>query len=149
MESLIVRFAEKDDLETVMRFDSMDDHSFFKPPPAINFYESLIHQQSVLLACCDDDKVIASLRWDFLWPERVPLLSWLYVLPEYRNMRIGEKLLFVARRNIRQMGYDRILLSACDERPEMIAMMRNNRMMEAGSIKFPDGSNEFFFWLPI
>lgn len=148
MENLTVRYATHDDLDIVIKFDAMDDKSFFKLKTDPQVYEALILQKSILLAFVGEE-AIASLRWDFIWPERVPLLSWLYVVEEYRNRRIGEKLLFVARRNIREMGYDRVLLSACDERPEMIAMMRNNRMEEAGQIKFPDGSNEIFFWLAL
>lgn len=145
-EILSIRPASLADVATVAAFDKTDDKAFFKQKTNDAFYDVLIAQQSVLLAYLGD-KPVGSMRWDFIWPERLPLLSWLYVLPEHRGSAVAERLFFAALTSIQKQGYDYLLVSACDARLDIINKLKSEGLMQAGELTFPDGSREVFFWI--
>ncbi len=97
----------------------------------------------------NDDKPCALLEISYLWPERAPFLSWLYVEPQYRNINLSEELIEAAEKYLKQMQFSHYVRSACSLRPLRIEHLKKIGGIEAGSLIFPDKSIEYFFWFEL
>lgn len=146
--SPIVRKASVKDVEIVKRLDDTDTETCFHVTADEAHYLTLCEAGRAYLAF-DGEVPIGYLRVDKIWPERVPLLSWIYVIPERRGKRVGAALMEAVSADLRNQGYSMMLLSACTKRPEMIVKFRGKGLHEAGRLTFPNGTDEIFFWKPI
>ena len=108
------------------------------------FLIGLIQSASAYIALIDDEAV-GYARVDYIWPERVPLLSWLYVDENNRGRGIGDLLRKHVFETIKGQGYEAILRSACTERPHMVKALQEE-CAPAGSLTFLNGTVEHFFW---
>jgi N-acetylglutamate synthase-like GNAT family acetyltransferase len=144
-----VRKATISDIEHVQKFDSTDDETCFQVPGSQAYYKTLCSSENIYLAFDLLDTPIGYIRVDKIWPERVPLLSWVYVTPTWRNKRVGAALVERAKKDLQMEGYETVLMSACTRRPNMIEYFRNKGLIEAGKLVFPNGTEEIFFWQPL
>ncbi len=144
----IVRKATVQDIEVVKELDDTDTETCFQVATDEAHYRTLCEAGRAYLAF-DGEMPIGYSRVDKIWPERVPLLSWIYVIPERRNARVGAALMEAVSTDLREQGYSTMLLSACTKRPEMIERFRRKGLHEAGRLTFPNGTDEVFFWQPI
>lgn len=82
----------------------------------------------------------------YLWPEKAPFISWLYIEPEYRGQKIAKSLINKAKNHLKSKGYTHFYRSACSDRPSQIEYLKSIKgAVPAGQLLFPDSSVEYFF----
>ncbi len=140
----LIRQANKADIDIVTEFDATDEKTVFGKKKGGSFISGLIETESAYIALVDNIPV-GYARVDFIWPERVPLLSWLYIKEELRGKGLGNKIREYVFNSIQAKGYEAILRSACTERPHMIESLKST-CQPAGSLTFLNGVVEYFFW---
>lgn len=140
----VIRQVTIDDLDAVLRFDATDDKTAFSQKKGGDFIAGLILSGSAFVAFVDNVPA-AYARIDYLWPERVPLLSWLFVVTEHRGTGLADSMRQHVFDHVAKMGYEAMLRSACTERPHMIDAL-NKTCLPAGSLTFLNGTVEQFFW---
>lgn len=143
-KNLSLRLATLEDLEAVSKFDATDHMTAFPQKSGDDFLIGLINSASAYIALIDD-KAVGYARVDYIWPERVPLLSWLYVDENNRGIGVADLLRAYVFDAIKGKGYEAILRSACTERPHMVKKLQE-KCAPAGSLTFLNGTVEHFFW---
>ena len=78
---------------------------------------------------------------------RLPLLSWLYVAPAWRDQGIARQMTEFCIANLRERGYKRMMVSTQTDRTRMLETIRKFGLREIGTLQAnPDDSiGEVFF----
>jgi len=140
----VIRQATEADIDLITQFDATDDKTVFSKKQGGPFITALIAAGAAYIAIVDNAPA-GYARVDYLWPERVPLLSWLYVKEEFRGTGLANAIREYVFTSVQAKGYEAILRSACTERPHMIDSLKS-QCQPAGSLTFLNGVIEYFFW---
>lgn len=139
-----VRLATPDDLDSVTSL-MQDDCSSTGTSSSSSLLLSRITGGDIWIVE-RDGFVVGLLRIDRMWPEAIPLIAWVNVLPNFRGIGYYRRLTNAAEANLISEGYKYALYSACESRPHMIALFRRDGMRQCGQLSFPNGLIELFFW---
>lgn len=145
LEDIAVRPATVDDLTICLEFERKDQfgrHTAFDE----QILKASISCGSVFLAE-RGKSVIGYASLNFLYPSRLPLLSWWYVEPTFQGRGVGSLLLRAVDNHLAAWGFDRMLISAC--RPLEIDRHRAAQLEEIGALRLGPNELEHFFMKPI
>jgi GNAT superfamily N-acetyltransferase len=142
-----IRLAKLSDLEVCVAFDCTDTTSSRNDEIKSNHILAKIDSNEIYVAVTEKDNPIGYLTFDHLWPMMLPLLSWLYVAPAWRDQGISRDLMNYAIQDLKDRGYKRVMLSTQTDRPKMIEMIEKFGVRVIGTLQAnPDESvGEVFY----
>lgn len=128
------RLAKLEDLEVCIAFDCTDPTDSRGDEEKKALIKSRIDTGEIFLATTSDGKPIGYLAIDRLWPMMLPLLSWVYVAPAWRDQGVARTLVEFCFQNLKQRNYKRILISTQTDREKMIQTIQKMGLREIGSL---------------
>lgn len=141
------RLAEPGDLDICIAFDCTDPTDSRRDQEKVDLIKARIDSQEIFLATTPEGSPIGYVAIDRLWPMMLPLLSWVYVAPAWRNCGVAAALVDFCFNNLKSRQYQRVLLSTQTDRPQMLETMRAMGLREIGTLQANPDENigEVFF----
>jgi GNAT superfamily N-acetyltransferase len=141
------RLAEMKDFEVCLAFDCTDPTDSRGDQEKSDLIRARIETGEIFLAVTEKDNPVGYLAINRLWPMMMPLLSWLYVAPAWRDRGVGRQLIEFCLVNLKERGYKRLMVSTQTDRVRMLETIRKMKLREIGTLQAnPDDSvGEVFF----
>lgn len=142
-----IRYATPGDLEVCIAFDCTDPTDSRGDDEKADLIRAKISTNEIYLAVNDDNKPVGYLTVDRLWPMMMPLLSWVYVAPAWRNAGIAHRMTEYCFADLKERGYRRLLISTQTDRHQMLETLQSMNLRNIGTLHAnPDESvGEVFF----
>ena len=136
----VIRFANHNEFELLKKF-SYDEHSINRNNRDIWLNEA-IEKNRILIAEIEH-QVCGMITWDYIFQYSVPLVTWLYIIEEYRHGSLTRLLTKSLYDHLRQKGYTRLLYGMHEsvKDPSTIA--------PHGFLEWPGKGKENIYWMKL
>lgn len=136
----IIRFARYDEF-SLLKYFSYDEHSINRNNTDIWLNEAI--EKNRILVPEIENQVCGMITWDYIFQYSVPLVTWIYVIEEYRHGSLTRLLIKSLCNHLREKGYTRLLYSMHEsvKDPSTIA--------PHGFLEWPGKGKEIIYWMKI
>jgi ribosomal protein S18 acetylase RimI-like enzyme len=132
--TITFRHAKPEDYEVCLAFDCTDPTDSRGDEEKSDHIRAKIATKEIYLAVTDQDKPVGYITIDRIWPMMMPLVSWVYVAPAWRNNGIAHKMTEFCFADLKARGYKRVIMSTQTDRELMLKSMREMGLKEIGTI---------------
>ncbi len=147
LPAITTRLAGMQDFEICLAFDCTDPTDSRGDHEKSALIRARIETGEIFLAVTDKDHPVGYVSINRLWPMMMPLLSWIYVAPAWRDRGIARQLIEFCLENLKERGYTRLMVSTQTDRTRILETIRKMNLKEIGTLQAnPDSSiGEVFF----
>lgn len=140
IDDLKIRFANNYDFDVLKKL-SYDKTLIYVNNPD-EWLENTIERNRILVAEIKEE-ICGMITWDYIFQDTVPLMTWIYVVKEYRHTKITRLLINSICEHLKTLGYKRLLYSMHE------SVKDPSTIKPHGFLEWPGKGTENIYWMKL